>query len=117
LSKGIVDINGNPGPNYLSPQQYATTTGTTYANSFSAGSKSAYGANVSGLPLQDPSISYAPVTCYTNVATAALDGPGCMKTLVLAAKAECPSLLTCSLPLLDLPLLTEGAIGPLNVGA
>jgi phospholipase C len=110
LSKGIVDINGNPGPNYLSAQQYATTTGTTYANSFSAGSKSAYGANVSGLPLQDPSISYAPVTCYTNVSTAALDGPGCMKTLVLAAKADY------GLPLLDLPLLTEGAIGPLNVG-
>jgi phospholipase C len=117
LSKGIIDINGNPGANYLSAQQYATTTGTTYANSFSAGSKSKYGANVSGLPLQDPSISYAPVTCYTNVATASLNGPGCMKTLALAAKAECVSLLACSLPLLDLPLLTEGAIGPLNVGA
>ena len=57
-----------------------------------------------------PSNSYAPVTCYTDVATAALNGPGSTTTLELAAQADY-GLLT-----QDLPLLTEGAIGPLNVG-
>jgi phospholipase C len=108
LSKGIIDINGNPAANYSSAQQYATTTSDVFQNSFS--SKSPYGADVGGLPLQNPSISYAPVKCYTNVATAALNGPGCMANLGLALKADY------GLFLWDLPLLTEGAIGTANVG-
>ena len=111
LSKGIIDINGHPAANYLSTQQYATSTSGLFQNSFSSGSKSPYGANVSGRSLQNPSISYAPVTCYTDVATAALNGPGCMATLALAAQADYGLLPD------DLPLLTEGAIGSANVGA
>jgi phospholipase C len=111
LSKGIIDISGNPAANYLFTQQYATSTSGLFQNSFSSGSKTAYGGNVAGLPLQAPSISYAPVTCYTDVTTAALNGPGCMATLKLAAQADYGLLQH------DLPLLTEGAIGPANVGA
>ena len=111
LSKGIIDISGNPAANYLSTQQYATSTSGLFQNSFSSGSKTAYGGNVAGLPLQPPSISYAPVTCYTDVKTGALNGPGCMATLKLAAQADYGLLSS------DLPLLTEGAIGTANVGA
>ncbi|MBV8306212.1 MAG: phosphoesterase, partial [Gammaproteobacteria bacterium] len=72
LSKGIVNIDGSPGPNYaLARQNSAVDTG---AYSLAPGGKTPY--NQVNHKLQAPGTSYAPQTCYTDVATASLDGPG-----------------------------------------
>ncbi len=55
--------------------------------------------------LQTPGTSYAPQTCYTTSNAAALNGPGCLATLALAAQADY------GLRPQDLPLLTTGATG------
>jgi phospholipase C len=105
LSKGIIDIHGNPGPNYgLAVQNHASVTGTF---SISPGGKAPYqtGGNV----LNVPSTSYAPKVPYTNiydpVTGAAVNGPGAVATLALAHEA------TKDLRPQDYGLLTTGATG------
>ena len=112
LSKGIVNIDGSPGPNYeLAAQNSAVATG---AYSLAPGGKTPY--NQTSNKLQAPGTSYAPQVCYsadpsakpnplTAVENASLNGPGCLDTLAHAAEAT-----TALLPQ-DLPLLTEGATG------
>lgn len=101
LSKGIVNKDGSPGPNYAKAAQFAAVDNNFYA--ISPGQKTPY--NSTSNKLQPPGTSYAPQTCYTDVNTAALDGPGCMATLALAAQADYGLLPG------DLPLLTTGATG------
>ena len=99
LSKGIIKEDGTPGPNYRKAVQSAAQDVNFYSNH--PGNKEPYAPG----NLQTPGTSYAPKTCYTDVNTAALDGPGCMATLQLAAQADYGLLPQ------DLPLLTEGATG------
>jgi phospholipase C len=101
LSKGIIKEDGSPGPNYASAAQFSTTVNNFY--SINPTPKAPY--NTTSNKLQAPGTSYAPQTCYTNVNTAALDGPGCMATLTLAAQADYGLLPQ------DLPRLTTGATG------
>jgi phospholipase C len=100
LSKGIINIDGTPGPNYAKATQSAAEDTNFY--SINPGSKTPY--NTSN-KLQAPGTSYAPQACYTDVNTAAVDGPGCMANLTLAAQADY------GLRPQDLSLLTEGATG------
>ena len=100
LSKGIINKDGSPGPNYAKAAQFAAVDNNFYA--ISPGQKTPY--NASNKP-QAPGTSYAPQTCYTAVNTAALNGPGCMATPALAAQADYGLLPQ------DLSLLTTGATG------
>jgi phospholipase C len=100
LSKGIINKDGSPGPNYHKATQFTAADHNVY--SISPGQKTPYGDNHRP---QAPGTSYAPQTCYTDVNTAALNGPGCMATLALAAQADY------GLRKEDLPLLTTGATG------
>jgi phospholipase C len=101
LSKGIINRDGSPGPNYAKAAQFSTTVNNFY--SINPTPKIPY--NTTTNKLQTPGTSYAPQTCYSNVNTAALDGPGCMATLALAAQADY------GLSTQDLPKLTTGATG------
>jgi phospholipase C len=101
LSKGIIKEDGSPGPNYAKATQFSTNVSTFY--SINPTPKTAY--NTTSNKLQTPGTSYAPQTCYTDVNTAALDGPGCLATLALAAQADYGLLKQ------DLPKLTTGATG------
>ena len=98
LSKGIINKDGTPGPNYAMAAQNSAVDNNTYSNH--PGQKTAYDNNV-----QPPGTSYAPQACYSDVDTASLDGPGCLTTLALAAQADY------GLRPQDLALLTEGATG------
>jgi phospholipase C len=100
LSKGIINKDGSPGRNYAQAAQFSAVDDSIY--SISPGQKTPYGGNN---PLQPPGTSYAPQACYSNVNQAALNGPGCMATLALAAQADYGLLNK------DLPLLTRGATG------
>ncbi len=101
LSKGIIDFEGRPGPNYHLAAQFSAEDTNFY--SINPGNKKVY--NTTTNQLQAPGTSYAPQACYTAVDTAALNGPGCMATLALAAQADY------GLLKVDLPILTEGATG------
>src|ERR1700730_4449386 len=101
LSKGIINKDGSPGPNYAKATQSSAVDNNFYA--INPGQKTPY--NTTTNKLQAPGTSYAPQTCYTAVNTAALNGPGCMATLALAAQADYGLLQP------DLPLLTTGATG------
>jgi phospholipase C len=101
LSRGIVNLDGSPGPNYWKAEQNAAVD--TGAYSIAPGGKMPY--NQITNMLQAPGTSYAPQACYPDVPTAALNGPGCMATLALAARADY------GLLPVDLPLLTFGATG------
>ena len=101
LSKGIINKDGTPGPNYARAAQFSAVDTNFYA--ISPGQKTLY--NSTSNKLQAPGTSYAPQACYTAVNTAALDGPGCMATLALAAQADYGLLPQ------DLVLLTTGATG------
>jgi phospholipase C len=101
LSKGIVNLDGSPGLNYWKAAQNAAVD--TGAYSIAPGGKTPY--NQTTNMLQAPGTSYAPQACYADVSTAALNGPGCMATLALAAQADY------GLLPVDLPLLTFGATG------
>lgn len=88
LSKGIVNIDGTPGPNYgFATQNYASVTGTF---SISPGGKVPYGSG--GNVLNPPSTSYAPQVPYTSVfdpvTGAAVNGPGALANLTLAKQAD-----------------------------
>jgi phospholipase C len=100
LSKGIINKDGSPGPNYHKAAQFMAVDHNVY--SISPGQKTPYGNNHRP---QAPGTSYAPQTCYSDVNTVALNGPGCMATLALAAQADY------GLRNKDLPLLTTGATG------
>src|SRR5208282_2710918 len=71
LSKGIINKDGTPGPNYAMAAQSSAVDNNTYSNH--PGQKTPFDNNV-----QPPGTSYAPQACYADVKTAALDGPGCM---------------------------------------
>jgi phospholipase C len=101
LSRGIIKEDGSPGPNYAKAAQSSAVDNNLYA--ISPGQKTPYDNNAN--KLQAPGTSYAPQTCYPDVNTAALNGPGCMATLALAAQADYGLLAQ------DLPLLTRGATG------
>jgi phospholipase C len=114
LSKGIINIDGSPGPNYgLALQNFTTVAGTF---SISPGGKTPYPSGLgAGLfsntinLLNVPSTSYAPRVPYTNiydpVTGAAVNGPGAVATLALAHEA------TSALRKQDYKLLTTGATG------
>jgi phospholipase C len=101
LSRGIINKDGSPGPNYAKAVQSSTTVNNFY--SINPTPKTPY--NTTSNKLQAPGTSYAPQNCYPDVNTAALNGPGCMATLALAAQADY------GLSTQDLPLLTTGATG------
>src|SRR6202166_1840844 len=101
LSKGIINKDGSPGPNYAKAAQFSAMDNNLYSNS--PGQKTPY--NNSSNRLQAPGTSYAPQTCYTTVEAAALNGPGCLSTLSEAARGDY------GLSTQDLPLLTTGATG------
>jgi phospholipase C len=96
-SKGIVNLDGTPGPNYAKAAQYSASDTTTY--SIAPSGKQLYGQ------LQPPGTSYAFQACYSNINQAALDGPGCLANVTLAGIADY------GLDKSDLPLLTTGATG------
>ncbi len=110
LSKGIINKDGTPGPNYSKATQFDAVDNRTYQIS---PSKSPFGRRRT----QAPGTSYAPQKCYTNIydpkTGAAVNGPGCVATLDLAKQAEevanQPGLY--SLPHSNLPLLLTGATG------
>jgi phospholipase C len=97
LSKGIVNIDGTPGPNYAKAAQFSAVDTNFY--SISPGQKKPY------VSLQAPGTSYAFKACYTDYKQAALDGPGCLTDVTIAATADY------GLRPQDLPLLTRGATG------
>src|ERR1700731_1834591 len=101
LSKGIINKDGSPGPNYAKAAQFSALDNNFYA--INPGSKTPY--NTTTNKLQTPGTSYAPQTCYTTVEQAALNGPGCLTTLSEAARGDY------GLSKRDLPLLTTGATG------
>jgi len=101
LSKGIVNIDGSPGPNYAQAAQYSAVDTGSY--SVTPGQKTPYD-QVSN-KLQAPGTSYAFKACYSDISQAALDGPGCLINITLAAQADY------GLRTQDLPLLTTGATG------
>ncbi len=113
LSKGIIRKDGTPGPNYARATQYSAVDNTTYQ--ISPGGKTPY--NTTTNLVQAPGTSYAPLTCYTNIydpkTGAAVNGPGCVKTLALAQQADevAKQLGLYSVLPGDLPLLQTGATG------
>lgn len=113
LSKGIINIDGSPGPNYAKAAQFAAEDTSYYSNH--PGNKTPY--NQTGNKLQAPGTSYAPLKCYTNIydpnTGAATNGPGCVASLALAQQAEtvADTAGSYSLENQDLPLLTTGATG------
>src|SRR5580704_13944161 len=98
LSKGIINSDGTPGPNYAKAAQYSAMDNNFY--SINPGQKTLYDNN-----LQPPGTSYAFKACYSDIMQAALDGPGCLTSVILAAQADY------GLRPQDLPLLTTGATG------
>lgn len=82
LSKGIITKDGLPGPNYAKSAQFSAVVNNTY--SISPGQKAPY--NTTTNKVQAPGTSYAPQSCYTSVDQAALNGPGCLATLQIAAQ-------------------------------
>ncbi len=113
LSKGIINSDGSPGPNYARAAQFSTTVNNFY--SINPTPKIPY--NTTTNKLQAPGTSYAPLTCYTNVydpnTGAATNGPGCVANLTLAQQAEtvADTAGLYSLEAQDLPLLLTGATG------
>jgi phospholipase C len=97
FSKGIIDINGKPGPNYKKAAQSTAIDKTTY--SISPGGK------VPFVTPPAPGTSYAPLQPYTSVADAEVNGPGALANLTLAAEADD------GLSPGDLGLLLTGATG------
>jgi phospholipase C len=101
LSKGIITPEGGPGPKYGKAAQFSAVDHNFF--SINPDQKTPY--NHTTNKLQAPGTSYAPQQCYSDIATASLNGPGCLTTLALAAQADYGLLQK------DLPLLTEGATG------
>jgi phospholipase C len=125
LSRGIIDVNGNPGLHYRVSTQYSALDKNSFQ--ISPGGKAPYGSSTN--PVQAPGTSYAPLKPYTNIydpATgAAVNGPGAVANIVppgqsytLPQQAEGglpqlpgqPHTGCCLLPQ-DLSLLTTGATG------
>ena len=102
LSKGIINEDGSPGPHYARAAQSSAIDNNGFY-SINPDHKTPY--NHAANKLQTPGTSYAPQACYPSVSAAALNGPGCMATLPLAAQADYGLLPQ------DLPLLTKGATG------
>ena len=101
LSKGIVTLEGTPGPNYAKAVQFAAVDTGTY--SIAPNLKTPF--DPVNNKLQAPGTSYAFEACYSNIMQAALDGPGCLANVALAAQADY------GLRPQDLSLLTTGATG------
>jgi phospholipase C len=80
LSKKIIDSTGAHGVNYgLAAQNTASDTASF---EIAPSGKAPY------VHPPAPGTSYAPLNCYDNIDTAALDGPGCLTTLALAQAAD-----------------------------
>jgi phospholipase C len=101
LFKGIINIDGTPGPNYAKAAQYSAVDNNFY--SINPGQKVPY--NQTNNKLQAPGTSYAFQACYSDYKQAAVDGPGCLIDVTVAAQADYGLLPR------DLPLLTTGATG------
>jgi len=99
LSKGIINLDGSPGPNYARAQQFAAQDTSFF--SISPGGKTPYTSAM----LQAPSTSYAFQACFSDIELDAITGPGCLINTALAAQADYGLLPQ------DLPLLTRGATG------
>src|SRR5262249_37456781 len=67
LSKGIINSDGSPGPNYSLGVQYSAVDNGTY--SIAPGGKVAYDPVTN--PLQSPGTSYAFKACYSSILQAA----------------------------------------------
>src|SRR5450432_1284749 len=100
LSKGIITIDGTPGPNYGKAAQFSAIDSTFY--SINQDHTTPYG---SANKPQAPGTSYAFQACYSDYKQAALDGPGCLTDVTIAAIADYGLLPA------DLPILTRGATG------
>src|SRR3984893_943544 len=98
LSKGIVTKDGTPGPNYAKATQFSVVNNNLYSIN-PQDQKTPY------TTLQAPGTSYAFQACYSDIKKDAVDGPGCLTTLALAAQADYGLLPQ------DLALLRTGATG------
>lgn len=105
LSKGIVNRDGTPGPNYAKAAQFAAQDTNVFTNA--PGNKAPY--NQTSNKLRAPSTSYAPQACYTDVQTAAVNGPGCVVP-ALAKQAESDDN-GAHVSIANLTLITTGATG------
>jgi phospholipase C len=101
LSRGIVNVDGSPGPNYAAAVQYRAMDTGTYSLSPPKGGP----YNQTNNKLQAPGTSYAFQAPYSDWKLAAWDGPGALTTLQVAAQAEY------GLDAADLPLLLTGTTG------
>jgi len=101
LSKGIINADGTPGPNYNRYLQYTASDTSGYTNSPPKGAAYDQASNF----LQTPGTSYAFQAPYSDWQLAAWDGPGPVTTLTLAMQAEY------GLDPSDLHLLLTGATG------
>ena len=132
LSKGIIDVNGNPGSNYGVTKQYSAVLNSG-SYQISPGGKVAYDPSTN--PVQAPGISYAPKQPYDNIynpissdptSGAAVNGPGALLdivypstqpyTLPQQAEGGLPQIpgqphTGCCLEAGDLHLLTTGSVG------
>ncbi len=106
LSKGIVNIDGTPGPNYKLSTQYRATDTTTY----SIAPTKAGPFDPSTNKVQSPGISYAPQTPYTDWQVAAYAGPGALSASVYPP-AQLDQIIQHALPYDYLNFLTTGATG------
>jgi phospholipase C len=102
LSKGIINIDGTPGPNFNNYLQYSANN-PSKVYSISPPKGPAY--NQVNNKLQAPGTSYAFQAPYSDWKLAAWDGPGALTTLEIAAQAEY------GLAPQDLPLLLTGTTG------
>jgi len=85
LSKGIINIDGTPGPNFNNYLQYSANN-PSKVYSISPPKGPAY--NQVNNKLQAPGTSYAFQAPYSDWKLAAWDGPGALTTLEIAAQAE-----------------------------
>jgi phospholipase C len=100
LSKGIITVEGTPGPNYAKAAQFSAIDSHFY--SINPDHKAPY--DHTNKP-QPPGTSYAFQACYSDYKKAATDGPGCLTDVTIAATADYGLLPA------DLPILTRGATG------
>ena len=84
LSKGIINIDGSPGPHYAKARQFSAVDTGLY--SINPGGKKAY--NQIDNKLQAPGTTYAFQAFYSDFKKASVDGPGPLTDLTVATQAE-----------------------------
>ncbi len=100
LSKGIITVEGTPGPNYGKAAQFSAIDSHFY--SINPDHKAPY--DHTNKP-QPPGTTYAFQACYSDYKKAATDGPGCLTDVTIVATADYGLLPA------DRPILTRGATG------